>query len=97
MQSVSWQESLGEDEEFTDELSGAPLAREDSLKSRADDLSWYDWFDGHADVTDKPCMSITCRGPVSVTWEDINKGDKERTKERNPQVKWGPHHWPLRA
>ena len=38
MQSVSWQESRGEDEEFTDEMSGAPLARNDLLKSRADEI-----------------------------------------------------------
>ena len=70
----------------TDEVTGVTLLRDDAVKSRTEDMAWYEKFKAHEDVTDKTCVSKTGRKAISCRWRDINKGDTVRVEKRNRLV-----------
>ena len=44
------------DEDFTDEMTGATLLRDDVAKARAEDIAWHDKFEAYVEVTDITCL-----------------------------------------
>ena len=70
------------DDGFSDEMTGAPLLRDDVAKAGAEEMTWCDTFEAHEDVAVESCFSRTGRKPISCQWKDINKGDAERVAVR---------------
>ena len=72
--------------DYTDEVTGVTLLRDDVARARAEEMAWYEKFKAYEEVTDETCVSGTGRKPISCRWRDINKGDKERVEVRSRLV-----------
>ena len=59
--------------DYTDEVTGVTLLREDVAKACAEKMAWYERFEAYEEVTDETCVSRTGRKPISCRWRDINK------------------------
>ena len=62
--------------DYTDEVTGETLLRDDVAKARTEEMAWYDKFQVYKKVTDVACLSRTWRKPVSCRWRDINIGEQ---------------------
>ena len=73
--------------DYTDEMTGATLLRDDVAKAREEEMAWYDKFEACQEVTEKTCMSIAGRKPISRRWKGINKGNSERVEVRSRLIR----------
>ena len=69
--------------DFTDEVTGVTLLRDDVAKARMEEMKWYEKYQAFDEVTDETCVLRTGRKPISCRWRDINKGDSERVEVRS--------------
>ena len=90
--------------DYTDELTGGTLLRDDVAKARMEEMRWYEKFQAFEEVTGETSVSRTGRKPMSCRWRDTNKGDNERVEVRSGlEIKQkgtdsnfaGTHHWHL--
>ena len=72
--------------DYTDEVTGVTLLRDDVAKARMEEMRWYEKFQAFEEVTDETCVLRTGRKPISCRWRDINKGENERVEVRNRLV-----------
>ena len=72
--------------DYTDEVTGVTLRRDDVAKARMEEMKLYEMFNAFEEVTDETCVSRTRRKPTSCRWRDINKGDNERVEVRSRLV-----------
>ena len=47
--------------DYTDEVTGVTLLRDDVDKSRTEEMAWHDKFEAYQEVTDETCLSRTGR------------------------------------
>ena len=69
--------------DFTDEVTGVTLLRDDVAKARMEEMKWYEKYPAFDEVTGETCVLRTGRKPISCRWRDINKGDSERVEVRS--------------
>ena len=72
--------------DYTDEVTGVTLLRDDVAKARAEEMAWYEKFNAHEEVTDETCLSRSGRKPISCRWRDIDNGGHERVEVRSRLV-----------
>ena len=72
--------------DYTGEVTGVTLLRDDVTKVRTEEKAWYDKCEAHEKVTDKTCVSRTGRKRISCRCRDINKGDSGHVEVRNRVV-----------
>ena len=72
--------------DFTDEVTGVTLLRDDVAKARMEEMKLYEKFQAFEEVTDETCVWRTGRKPISCRWRDINKCDSERVEVRSRLV-----------
>ena len=69
--------------DYTDEMTGATLLRDDVGKARAEEMAWYHKFEACAEVTEKTCQSTAGRKPISCRWKGIDKGGSDHVEVRS--------------
>ena len=72
--------------DYTDEMTGVTLLRDDVAQARTEEMKWYEKFQAFDEVPDETCVLRTGRKPISCRWRDINKGDSERVEVRSRLV-----------
>ena len=72
--------------DFTDEVTGVTLLRDDVAKALAEEMALYEKFKACEEVTDETCVSRTGRKPISCRWRDTDKGDNTRVEVRSRLV-----------
>ena len=72
--------------DYTDEVTGVTLSRDDVAKSRTEEMAWYEKFKAYEEVTDESCVSRAGLKPIFCRWRDINTGDCERVEVRSRLV-----------
>ena len=66
--------------DFTDEVTGVTLLRDDVAKARMEEMRLYEKLQAFEEETDETCVLRTGRKPIYCRWRDINKGDSERVE-----------------
>ena len=72
--------------EYTDEVTGVTLLRDDVAIARTDEMASYENFKAHEEVTDETCASRAGCKPISCQLRDTNKGDNECVEVRSRVV-----------
>ena len=72
--------------DYTDEVTGVTLLRDDVAKARMEEMKWNEKFQAFDEVPDETCVLRTGRKPISCRWRDINKGVSERVEVRSRLV-----------
>ena len=72
--------------DYTDEVTGRKLLRDDVARARMEEMRWHEKFQAFDEVPDETCLMRTGRKPISCQWRDINKSDSERVEERSRLV-----------
>ena len=68
--------------DYTDEMTGVTLLRDDVAQARMYDMKWYEKILTFEEVPDERCVLRTEREPISCRWRDIDRGDCERVIRR---------------
>ena len=64
-------------EEVWDDVSGAPLSPRGVKKAMRAEIEYVHKMRLYDTVPTSEAYQQTCKGPISVRWIDINKGDSE--------------------
>ena len=72
--------------DYTDEVTGVTLLRDDVAKARMEEMKQHEKFQAFDEVPDETCVLRTGRKPVSCRWRDINEGGSERVEVRSRLV-----------
>ena len=59
--------------DYTDEVTGVTLLRDDVAKARAEEMAWYEEFKAFGEVTDETCVSRTDANQSLVDGETSTK------------------------
>ena len=73
-------------EEAWDDVSGAQLDPKEVRRSRMEEIDYIHKMNVYTKVPISQCYQRTNKGPISVRWIDINKGDVERPNYRSRLV-----------
>ena len=72
--------------EAFDDVSGAPLDPNKVFEARMEEVEFIRGMGLYDKVPVEECWKNTCKGPISTTWIDINKGDDKAPNYRSRNV-----------
>ena len=73
---VNQEEELEEEDEWAvDDLSGEAIDVKLAKAARAEEIAFMKSIGVYEEVDEKECWKMVQRGPISVRWVDVNKGD----------------------